>query len=51
MPQHPVVSAHPARQRYQSTLLASCGARVARVALAVVAMWALTGWAMGWLTF
>jgi hypothetical protein len=48
---HPTVSVHPARKRSGSTLLASCGARVARVALAVVAMWALTGWAMGWLAF
>jgi len=48
---HPAVSAHSARQRSGSTLLASCGARVARVALVVVAMWALTGWAMGWLAF
>ncbi|WP_165930984.1 hypothetical protein [Paralcaligenes ureilyticus] len=31
-----------------SALLASCGARVARVALVVAAMWGLTGWAMGW---
>ena len=48
---HPTVPAHPARKRSGSTLLASCGARVARVALVVVAMWALTGWAMGWLAF
>ncbi|MBV6305541.1 hypothetical protein KVP10_11635 [Candidimonas humi] len=47
---HPVVPTHPARQRSGSTLLASCGVRVARVAVAVVVMWALTGWAMGWLT-
>lgn len=48
---HPIVPAHPVRKRSGSTLLASCGARVARVTLAVAAMWVLTGWAMGWLAF
>jgi len=42
-------SSQRAPGRYRgSALLASCWARMARVALAVALLWALTGWALGW---
>ncbi|MGB6102359.1 MAG: hypothetical protein WBF88_00730 [Pusillimonas sp.] len=37
-----------ARRYRGSALLASCLQRVAKVSLAVLFMWALTSWAMGW---
>ena len=43
----PTLQGAPGRYR-GSALLASCWARMARVALAAALLWALTGWALGW---
>jgi len=47
MPRFSMFSRRPAAYR-GSALLASSGGRMLRVFVAVVFLWAMTGWAMGW---
>ncbi|MBP6019463.1 MAG: hypothetical protein KA735_08220 [Burkholderiaceae bacterium] len=48
MPRFPVPFRRSTRPYCGSALLDSSVARMARVLLAVLLLWALTGWAMGW---